>query len=173
MEKEISEIYSFNPDIFDKSGRRLSDGLSFRNLVKEFERDFHRIHSMEYALNLYGNSQTMNLLARSCDAAPFMTYGMELTQGKSFDAEKDPYINHEMDTYSHNIYVYAIDSAYMTEFDEFWYPIIEEDSDIYPLTLLMDSSMGNGVVRLAVPTIDDDGEEPEEVIIDVPIFEYA
>ena len=83
----------FNPDIFDKSGRRLSDGLSFRNLVKEFERDFHRIHSMEYALNLYGNSQTMNLLARSCDAAPFMIYGMELTQGKSFDAEKDPYIN--------------------------------------------------------------------------------
>ena len=35
----------------------------------------------------------MNLLARSCDAAPFMIYGMELTQGKSFDAEKDPYIN--------------------------------------------------------------------------------
>ncbi len=56
MEKEISEIYSFNPDDFDKSGRRVSDGLSFRNLVKEFERDFHHIHSMEYALNLYGNS---------------------------------------------------------------------------------------------------------------------
>ena len=93
MEKEISEIYSFNPDDFDKSGRRVSDGLSFRNLVKEFERDLHHIHSMEYALKLYGNSQTMNLLARSCDAAPFMIYGMELTQGKSFDAEKDPYIN--------------------------------------------------------------------------------
>ena len=115
----------------------------------------------------------MNLLARSCGAAPFLIYGMELTQGKSFDAEKDPYVNHEMDTYSQNIYVYGIDSAYMTEFDENGYPIIDDENGIYPLTLLIDSSMRDGVLRLAAPTIDDDGEETEEVIIDVPKYEYA
>jgi hypothetical protein len=33
--------------------------------------------------------------------------------------------------------------------------------------------MRDGVLRLAAPTIDDDGEETEEVIIDVPKYEYA
>ena len=76
-----------------------------------------------------------------------------------------------MDSHSQYFFVYGIDSAFMTEFDENGYPIINEDSDIYPLTLLIDSAMGNGVVRLAVPTIDDD--DTETVIIDVPKFEYA
>lgn len=173
MVKEISETYYFDPTVFNENGKTNHDGISFRMLVKEFERDFHGRHTTEYALNLYGNSQTMNLLARSCGAAPFLIYGMELTQGKSFDAEKDPYVNHEMDTYSQNTYVYGIDSAYMTEFDEYGYPIIDEENGIYPLTLLIDSSMRDGVLRLAAPTIDDDGEETEEVIIDVPKYEYA
>ena len=43
---------------------------------------------------------------------------MDLTQGTSFDAERDPYINHEMDKHSKSIYVYGIDSAFMTEFDK-------------------------------------------------------
>ena len=115
----------------------------------------------------------MNLLARSCDAAPFLLYGMELTEGKAFDAEKDPYRNHQMDQHSQHIYVYGIDSAYMTEFEENGYPILDDDKDIYPLTLLIDDTMREDEVRLAVPTMDDDGDETENVTINVPQFEYA
>ena len=173
MEKEISETYYFNPADFDYNGRSLDDGMIFRDLIKNYERVFHDIHSTEYALNLYANSNTMALLARSCDAAPFMIYGMDLTQGRAFDAEKDPYINHQMDKHSHYIYVYGIDSAFMTEFDEYGYPIFDEDSDIYPLTLLIDNNMRDGSIRLAVPTMDDGDDELKPVTIDVPQFEYA
>ena len=34
----------------------------------------------------------MGLLERACDAAPFMMYGMDLTQGNGFDAVNDPFI---------------------------------------------------------------------------------
>ena len=47
IEKEISETYYFNPDDFNEKGRRESDGLSFRDLIKDFEYDFHRRHSTE------------------------------------------------------------------------------------------------------------------------------
>jgi hypothetical protein len=114
----------------------------------------------------------MALLAKSNDAAPFLTYGMDLTQGKSFDAVQDPFVNHEMEKYSPSIYVYGIDSAFMTEFDEYGYPILDENSDIYPLTLLVDDTMRDNEVRLAVPTMDD-GDETEDVTINVPQFEYA
>jgi len=171
-EKEITETYYFVPSDFNERGRRISDGVTFRDVVKDFERDFHERHSTEYALNLYANSLTMDLLARSNDAAPFLLYGMDLTQGESFDAVQDPFVNHEMEKYSPSIYVYGIDSAFMTEFDEYGYPILDENSDIYPLTLLVDDTMRDNEVRLAVPTMDD-GDETEDVIIDVPKFEYA
>lgn len=171
-EKEITETYYFMPTDFNDKGRRFSDGVSFRDVIKEFEYDFHDTYSTEYALNLYANSRTMALLAKSNDAAPFLTYGMDLTQGKSFDAVQDPFVNHEMEKYSPSIYVYGIDSAFMTEFDEYGYPILDENSDIYPLTLLVDDTMRDNEVRLAVPTMDD-GDETEDVIIDVPKFEYA
>lgn len=45
----------------------------------------HNRHSTSYAYNLYANSQTMVLLARSNNAAPFLIYGMDLTQGFSLD----------------------------------------------------------------------------------------
>ena len=172
MEKEIIETYYFNPTDFDERGRRYEDGVSFRDVVKEYERDFHICHSTEYALNLYANSCTMALLAKSNDAAPFLIYGMDLTHGKSFDAIQDPYVNHEMEQHSNKIYVYGIDSAFMTEFDKYGYPILDENSRILPLTLLVDHTMRNGEVRLAVPTLGD-GDEAENVIIDVPQFEYA
>ena len=172
IEKEITETYYFTSSDFNEKGRRFDDGMTFRDVVKDFERDFHERHSTEYALNLYANSQTMDLLARSNDAAPFLLYGMDLTQGESFDAVQDPFINHEMDKHSEKIYVYGIDSAFMTEFDEYGYPILNEDSDIYPLTLLVDNTMRDGDLRLAVPTLDD-GDETENVTIDVPQFEYA
>ena len=171
MEKEISETYYYNPNDYNENGRRKSDDMTFRDVVKEFERDFHNVHTADYALNLYGNLQTMRLLSKSCDAAPFMIYGMDLTQGASFDAVQDPFINHEMERNSQYICVYGIDSAFMTDFDEYGYPIVDEEKDIYPLTLLVDSSMRDGAVRLAVPTLDDDNEE--NVIIDVPKFEFA
>ena len=172
MEKEIYKTYYFAPADYDNRGRRKSDGKTFRDVVKEFEYDFHDTYSTEYALNLYANSLTMALLAKSKDAAPFLIYGMDLTQGKSFDAVQDPFVNHEMEKCSPNIYVYGIDSAFMTEFDEYGYPVLDENSDIYPLTLLVDKTMRDNEVRLAVPTMDD-GEETEDVTIDVPQFEYA
>ena len=172
MEKELYKTYYFDPADYDDRGRRKSDGKTFRDVVKEFEYDFHNTYSTEYALNLYANSLTMALLAKSKDAAPFLIYGMDLTQGKSFDAVQDPFVNHEMEKYSLNIYVYGIDSAFMTEFDEYGYPVSDEDSDIYPLTLLVDNTMRDNEVRLAVPTMDD-GDETEDVTIDVPQFEYA
>lgn len=172
MEKELYKTYYFDPADYDNRGRRKSDGKTFRDVIKEFEYDFHDTYSTEYALNLYANSLTMALLAKSKDAAPFLMYGMDLTQGKSFDAEQDPFVNHEMERYSPHIYVYGIDSAFMTEFDEYGYPILNKDSDIYPLTLLVDNTMRDGEVRLAVPTMDD-GDEAEYVTIDVPQFEYT
>ena len=60
----------------------------------------------------------------------------------------------------------------MTEFDEYGYPVLDDNSDIFPLTLLVDNTMRNGELRLAVPTMDD-GDETEDVTIDVPQFEYA
>ena len=172
MEKELYKTYYFDPTDYNNDGRRKNDGKSFRDVVKEFEYDFHDTYTTEYALNLYANSLTMALLAKSNNAAPFLMYGMDLTQGKSFDAVQDPFVNHEMEKYSPNIYVYGIDSAFMTEFDEYGYPIMDKDSDIYPLTLLVDNTMRDNEVRLAVPTIDD-GNETEDVTIDVPQFEYA
>ena len=172
MEKELCKTFYFSPADYDNRGRRKSDGMTFRDVVKEFEYDFHETYSTEYALNLYACSRTMALLAKSKDAASFLIYGMDLTQGKSFDAIKDPYVNHEMEKHSANIYVYGIDSAFMTEFDEYGCPVLDEDSDIYPLTLLVDNTMRDNEVRLAVPTTDDD-DETEDVIIDVPKFEFA
>ena len=172
MEKELYKIYYFDPADYDNRGRRKNDGKTFRDVVKEFEYDFHDTYSTEYALNLYANSLTMALLAKSKDAAPFLIYGMDLTQGKSFDAVQDPFVNHEMEKYSPSVYVYGIDSAFMTEFDEYGYPVLDEDSNIYPLTLLIDNTMRDNEVRLAVPTMDD-GDETVDVMIDVPQFEYA
>ena len=170
MEKELSITYYFRPGDFNEIGRR-KDGVSFRDLVKDFERDFHEAHTSEYALNLYANSTTMAILAKSCDAAPFMIYGMELTQSNSFDPEKDPYINHEMDKNSQFVYVYCIDSAFMTDFDENGYPILTEDSEIYPLTLLVDKTMSDGTIKLSTPTLDDD--ETENIMVNVPKYEFA
>jgi hypothetical protein len=77
-----------------------------------------------------------------------------------------------MEKHSTSINVYGIDSAFMTEFDEYGYPVLDDNSDIFPLTLLVDNTMRNGELRLAVPTMDD-GDETEDVTIDVPQFEYA
>ena len=94
MEKELYKTYYFNPADYDNRGWRKSDGKSLRYVIKDFEYDFHDTYSTEYALNLYANSMTMALLAKSNDAAPFLMYGMDLTQGQSFDAVQDPFVNH-------------------------------------------------------------------------------
>ena len=171
MERELSERYHFNPVDFGEDGRRVSDGLSFRRVVMEFEQDFHRVHSTEYALNLYANSQTMRILALSNNAEPFMIYGMDLHLGHVFDPEGDPYINKSIDEYSENVLVYGIDSVYMTDFDEYGNPILTEDSEVFPLTLLVDNTMRDGELRLSTPTID--GDESELITNDVPQKEYV
>ena len=55
MEKELSKKYYYNPSDFDLLGRRKSDGMTFRDVIKEFEYDFHETYSTEYALNLYAS----------------------------------------------------------------------------------------------------------------------
>ena len=65
MEKEKSKTYHFRPEDYDHRGRREADGVTFREVVKGFEYDFHETNPSEYALNLYANSLTMGLLARS------------------------------------------------------------------------------------------------------------
>ena len=172
MQNEIRETYSFNPKDFNEKGRRRSDGVSFRDIIKEFEVDFHHRHSAEYALNLYCNSRTMMLLERACNAEPFLRYGMDLTQGDAFDAIQDPQINREIYPQDKFIIVYGIDSAFMKERDEYGIPIVSEENGIYPLTLLIDEEMNDCNVRLAVPTSDDDNEE-EVVPVDNPEYELA
>ena len=76
-----------------------------------------------------------------------------------------------MDIHSKSVFVYGIDSAYMDNFDENGYPIIDENSEIYPLTLLVDDSMLDDVIKLTVPTID--GDKAILININVPKFEYV
>jgi hypothetical protein len=172
MERELSERYYFDPADFGEDGRRLTDGISFRRVVMEFEYAFHRVHTTEYALNMYANVQTMRLLAKSNNAEPFMIYGMDLNCGRNFNPKDDTFINKCMDEYSENVLVYGIDSAYMTDFDEFGTPILNEDSEIFPLTLLVDNTMRDDEIRLSTPTTDDDGDL-EPVTNDVPQKEYV
>ena len=173
MEKEIIENYSFNLLDYDESGRRKDDGKTFREVVKDFEHDFHNRHSTEYALNLYANSRTMNLLAKSNGAEPFMIYGMDLCHGAVFNPKDDPDFNFQIDSFSEFTTVYGIDSAFMTVFNENGYPVFDENSEVYPLTLLIDEKMRDGEVRLTTPTTDDDDEEPETIINNVPKKEYV
>ena len=113
----------------------------------------------------------MRLLSKSCGAAPFLVYGMELTQGNSFDVAQDPCINHQMEAYGKMIYVYGIDSAFMIDFDDNGYPLLDKEESIYPLTLLVDNEMRDGEVRLSTPSLDGDYEEIETV--NTPQLEFA
>lgn len=172
MEKKIYETFTFKPSDFDGNGYRVSDGMSFRDVLKTFEYDFHNKHTNKYALNMYANSKTMRLLAISCKAAPFLIYGMDLTHGNAFHPIDDPNINHEIDKYSKYMTVYGIDSAYMQDYDANGYPLFDEDSDIIPLTLLTDNTLSDGELRLS-SYIDEDGDIKENVVITSPKFEYA
>lgn len=98
---------------------------------------------------------------------PFLSYGMDLTQGSNFDALCDPDANYHMDLLSKSVFVYGIDSAFMTDLDEDGYPIF--GNGIYPLTLLVDSNMCNGELRLSTPTNEPDDES---VINNVRTPEY-
>ena len=169
---EINETYRFRVADFDTKGRRKADGETFRNVVKTYERDFHTRHTNEYAINLYANSRTMHLLQCSCDADPRLMYGMELTQATSFDPTLDPDINHAIDKASKYILVYGIDSAFMTEFNEFNNPVIDEERGIYPLTLLIDNTISDGTLRLSVPTTDE-GEQENCTTINTPKLQYV
>ncbi len=171
MEKEIIETYYFRPEEFVE-GRKV-DGTTFRDVVKEFERDYHAKHSGDYAYNLYANATTMHLLELGNGASPYFSYGMELTKGTVFEPEVDGEINYEIDKHCKHVIVYGIDSAFMNQFDEDGDPVFGEKNDIYPLTLLIDNSMRDGTIRLATPTIDDDEEEEIPELIDSPKYEFV
>ena len=48
--KEIIETYKIYLQDYDDNGHRQSDGVSLRDVLFEFERDFHQRHSTCYAL---------------------------------------------------------------------------------------------------------------------------
>lgn len=160
---EIKETYHFTPHDFDSNGKRMSDGTPFREVLKEFEQDFHSRHSNYYALYLFANTRTMLILSRSCNAKENMIYGMDLV-----DSEFDPTTNHLIEEASsgENIVVYGIDSAFMV-LDENGIPKIDEQKMIFPLTLLIDNGLSDGVLHLKY--LDDDKDtdlifEPKNIV---------
>ena len=151
---EIKVTYHFSPQDFDIKGNRISDSMPFRNILRGFEYDFHAHHSDYYALYLFANTQTMLLLAHSCNANKNMIYGMDLIEG-----DFEPNTNHRVEEASNkkNIIVYGIDSAFMLP-DENGIPRIDEEKIIYPLTLLIDNKMKDGVLHLKYLDDTEDGD---------------
>ena len=64
MEKEIIETYHFNPSDFNYDGRRLSDGKSFRDVIKDFECIYSRqkFHPHVFKDNADLGSDTINTI---------------------------------------------------------------------------------------------------------------
>ena len=150
---EIKETYYFSHQDFDSKGRRITDNLPFFRILRGFEGDFHTRHPDYYALYLFANSRTMFILSRSCNAKENMIYGMDLVEG-----DFDPQTNHfiEQASSKENIIVYGIDSAFMLP-DKNGIPRIDEEKMIYPLTLLIDNKMKDGVLHLKY--LDDSEDE--------------
>jgi hypothetical protein len=164
----ITETYRFLSEDFDITGRNCNNGNTFRNLVKDFERDFHKCHPSHYATFLFANHQTMLLLQHSCDADNNMSYGMDLIDGNF-----DPATNWEIETHSKYKTVYGIDSAYSQE------AYSKEDdafkNGAYPLTLLIDDKLHDGVVVLKYLDDDDDADEvitPVDVDVEVLVTQF-
>ena len=171
---EIKRTYCFSPRDFDINGKRVSDGIPFREILKGFEYDFHSRHSNYYALFLFANMQTMLLLARSCNANKNMIYGMDLI---GVDGDFEPNINHRIEEASNkkNIVVYGIDSAFMP-LDENGISRIDEEKMIYPLTLLIDNNLNDGILHLKY--LDDDNTNDDEdcvtpINVDENSFKYV
>jgi hypothetical protein len=155
---EIKETYYFMSKDFDANGKKQPCGTSFREVIKGFERDFHERHPSHYALFLFANELTMQLLERSCNADEDIRYGMDLINGHF-----DPATNYKIENHSRYKTVYMIDSAYSEEEGLFW-------KGAYPLTLLIDDSLRSGVLLLKYLDDDDDEEEvvtPVDVEVDV------
>jgi hypothetical protein len=171
MEHEVYEIYTFMANRYNERGRHIESGLSFREWIKECERDFHEQHLSMYALNFYGNSATMRLLQRSCDANSCLLYGMDLYHGNCFDPVCDPNINQKIDKNSQYITVYGIDSAFMP-INDIGVREIDEDKGIWPLTLLIDNDMRDGEIRLSCPDNDDDEGDEAKVPV-TPKYVYV
>ena len=167
---EIIETYHVNLQEFNFNGVG-KDGRSMREVVGEYERDFHSLHKEYYALFMYANSNTMRVLAQACGAPEYSRSGMDLNNGRTFDPIEDPLINSKIDIYSKYVTVYGIDSAFMDKFEDNGYPVIDEENEIYPLTLLIDSSLPDGTIKLSHHDDDDDDEE-EDLVPEKPKYEF-
>jgi len=163
----MNKVYYFPPYDFDANGRRVSDGVPFREIVKEFERDFHLNHSHRYEHLLFANSRTMLLLSRSCDAKENLIYGSEVID----DYFIDPHTNHLIEEASTKEYivVYGIDSAFMPV-DKDGIALIDYDKKIFPLALLIDDNLSDGIIILIYKD-DDDSRDDERVNEPVDIEE--
>ncbi|MDR0769167.1 MAG: hypothetical protein LBE71_04615 [Dysgonamonadaceae bacterium] len=149
---EIQEHYYFSPFEFDVNGRRHTDGTPFREIVKDFERDFRRRHPSHFACFFFSNNCTMLLLQYSCDTDGNTIYGMDLIEGVF-----DPETNYNIEKYSKYKVVYGIDSAYS-----------QIDDDAYPLTLLIDDKLPDGMVVLKYL---DDNQNDDTVLTPVGVDE--
>jgi hypothetical protein len=162
---EIKEIYHFAPDDFDANGRNSAD-KTFREVVKDFERDFHQRHPSHFGVFLFANGAGMLLLQYSCGAQSNVSYGMDLIEG-----EFDPKTNLKIGKHSKYITVYGIDSAYSEA------AYVEKDGEdeykggAYPLTLLIDDKLRDGVLYLKYLDDSDNFDEmPVPVDVGVEVF---
>ncbi|MDR1582862.1 MAG: hypothetical protein LBS55_06320 [Prevotellaceae bacterium] len=149
---EIRGNYYFLPYEFDGNGRKHVDGTPFREIVKNFERDFRRRHPSHFASFFFSNSRTMLLLRYSCDADENTIYGMDLIEG-----DFDPETNYNIEKDGKYKVVYGIDSAYS-----------QIDEDAYPLTLLIDDKLPDGMVVLKYL---DDNQNDDIVLTPVGVDE--
>ena len=161
----MNKIYHFSHFDFDSNGRRVSDGVPFREIVKEFERDFHFNHSHRYEHLIFANSRTMLLLSHSCNAKENLIYGSEVID----DYFVDPHTNHLIEEAGTKEYivVYGIDSAFMP-FDKDGIARIDYDKKIFPLALLIDDKLSDGVIKLIYK---DDYEDDDWVTEPVDVEE--
>jgi hypothetical protein len=158
---EIKETYYFSPNDFNVKGRHRMNDKTFREVVKEFERDFHKRHPSHFGIYLFANKNTMLLLQYSCDADANLIYGMDL-----IDGEFDPATNWKIENHSQYTTVYAIDSAYSFEA----YSDNEFKDGAYPLTLLIDDRLSNGTLLLKYLDDDEADDEVNPVGVDVEIL---
>ena len=136
---KLSEIYTFEGEYFDQDGRR-EDGVLFRDIVKGFEKKFHKRFAPFYANFFVANLKTMLFLER-CNPRREKPcfFGMELINEK-FDFET----NHKIAEAACKEIVCGIDVYYDEE----------------PFWLFIDSDMPDNTVKLLyMPDGDDDDDD--------------
>jgi hypothetical protein len=148
---KIAEFYTFKGDYFDKKGRRENDGISFRDIVKGFEEEFHKKYAPYYANCFVANLKTMMYLERSFRSS----CGCSLKKSEKYHFGGDV-INGEL---TFDVAQKMADAKGRT---------LTGGIDVYydeePLWLFTDSDMLDNTVKLMYMPVSDDDDEDEAPI---------